>query len=492
MRRSILAGACAVVLTAACQASASPIPPTASASSPSPTSRPSAALDSIPPSPTRGTTPEPSEDDVPASWIEAGGSMVGSLDHAVLLGDGRVLVLSDTEEAPATTAQIWDPGTNGWAPAEELNKYRTQYVAVPLADGRALVTGGENVDQVSFSSTYVFDPSSETWSKSGLLGTARTSPSAAALEDGRVLIAGGYFDNGGPTGGARPDGVLAAFHAGSGIHDVDIPTFAVAMATAELFDPTTGTWSSTGPMRYARFGAAAVTLADGRVLVFGSGGGAGDGVESDRRSQDSAEVYDPSTGRFSLAGTLPPIDGAAIEARGMPDANPVPTDAAEINPGTLVALQDGGAVLIGVSYYWKHQGDLSRSFRYDASHNTWSEIGETWAVVGEPTPVPLFLEGVPNLADSAAAPLPDGRVLVAGGSGPTHRIEGEQGYGSEVTDVALYYEPSTDTWPEAPTMPAPASGARAVSLADGSVFVFGGSVYDRDEVAAVTQSRFIP
>ncbi len=495
MRRSIVVGASAIVLIAACQGSASPAPPTARASSASssasPTPGPSSAPRSIPPSPSGQTTPEPSDDGVAASWVEVEGSETDWLDHAVLLGDGRVLTLSDTEETPATTAQLWDPGTNGWQPIEGLNKYRTQYVTVPLADGRALITGGENVDQVSFSSTYVFDPAGETWSRSGLLGTARTSLSGAALHDGRVLVAGGYFDNGGPTGGIRPDAVLTAFHAGSGIHDVDIPTFAVAMATAELFDPVAGTWSSTGPMRYARFGAPAVTLADGRVLVFGSAGYGGSGIDVDGRSHDSAEMYDPATGRFSQAGTLPPIDAAAIEARGTPDANPVPTDPAEISPGTLVALQDGGAVLIGVRYYWKHQGDLSRSFRYDASDNSWSEIGETWAVVGEPTPVVLFLEGVPNLAGSVAAPLPDGRVLVAGGSGPTHRVEGEQSYGSEETDVAHYYDPSTNTWPDAPAMPAPASGARAVSLADGSVFAFGGSVY-QDEVLAVRPSRFVP
>ena len=112
----------------------------------------------------------------------------------------------------ATTAQTWDPTTNAWRPTEGLNKSRTQYVALPLADGRALVTGGENEHEVSFSSTYVFDPSTEKWSKSGLLAAARTSPSGATLKDGRVLVTGGYFDNGGPTGGSQPDAVLAAFH----------------------------------------------------------------------------------------------------------------------------------------------------------------------------------------------------------------------------------------------------------------------------------------
>ena len=234
-----------------------------------------------------------------------------------------------------------------------------------MAGGLALVTGGNNENGVSFSSTYLFDPSTETWTKSGLLGTARTNPIGATLKDGRVLVAGGYFVSG-PASTIPPDALLVAFHPGGSLHDIDIPPFATAMATSEVFDPATGTWSSTGPMKYARLGASAVTLSDGRVLVFGSGGGDGSGITVDGGAFDSAEIYDPATGKFSLAGTLPPYDAAAIEAKGAPNANPIPSSPAEIGPGILVALPDGGAVLIGVDYYWKHQGDLTRSFRYDA------------------------------------------------------------------------------------------------------------------------------
>jgi hypothetical protein len=488
MKRSILfvVASCVAILTSGCQAAASPTTQAPSASSASAPTGPSTTQGTAPSN--APTTPGPSGNDAPAHWVAAGGSGTASLDHAVQLGDGRVVVLTDSVDTPAATAQTWDPATNAWQPAEGLNKFRTQYVAVQLAGGRALVTGGENQDAVSFSSTYLFDPSTETWSKSGLLATARTSPIGATLKDGRVLVAGGYFNNGGPTGGIEPDAVLAAFGPGD-LRDIDIPPFAVAMATAELFDPVTGTWSPTGPMRYARYGSPAVTLADGRVLVFGSAGVLGDGIQLDGRTHENAEIYDPATGKFSPAGTLPPYDAAAIEAQGAHNANPVPSGPGEIIPGTLVALPDGGAVLIGVDYYWKHEGDLSRSFRYDAAHNTWSEIGETWALVGEPTPVALVTEGVPNLLGSAAATLPNGRVLVAGGSGPT-----PNGFypGSDGTDAARYYDPATNTWPDAPAMPAPAFEISAISLADGSVFVFGASVYRQDQNVSVTPSRFIP
>jgi hypothetical protein len=488
MKRSIAVIASLVIVIGGCQASASPGP---TASSPRATTSPG-------PSTPSGSAPSSSIAAPSATgaaseghWAVTGESSIGLFDHAVQLGDGRVLGLSDTDDEMNSTAELWDSASNHWLPTEGLNKYRSEYVAVSLADERALVTGGANSDQASFSSTYIFDPSGESWSKSGLLGTARTNPSGATLKDGRVLVAGGYFYNGEPVGAVRPNADLAAFVPGGGLHDIDIPTFAVAMATAELFDPATGAWSQTGPMTFARTGAPAVTLADGRVLVVGSEGGAGGGVEVDERSHDSAEIYDPATGRFSLAGTLPPFDAAALEAKGPPGANPIPTDPGEISPGSLVALQDGGAVLIGVTYYWKHQADMSRSFRYDVATNAWSEIGETWVVVGEPTPVVLFIEGVPNLAGSVAAPLPDGQVLVAGGSVPTYG-EVWVDAGSEATDAARYYDPSTNTWSDAPAMPTPWPNGSAIALDDGSVLAFGATTFALDEFVYITPARFIP
>jgi hypothetical protein len=206
-------------------------------------------------------------------WELAGTPTINNyVFQLVPLGDGRALLLSQGTEADIIpTAQLFDPATNAWRDTEPLNKHRAFYIAVPLADGRALVTGGENDQQQSFSSTYIFDPTTETWSKSGLLATARSNAAAAVLKDGRVLVMGGYFSSGPHIGDRGPGGlVLAGFHPGRGLLDVDIPPFAPALATAELFDPATGTWSTTGSMAYARNGADAVTLADGRVLVFGA------------------------------------------------------------------------------------------------------------------------------------------------------------------------------------------------------------------------------
>ena len=70
------------------------------------------------------------------------------------------------------------------------------------------------------------------------MATARSSHAATLLPNGRVLIVGGS----------------------DGDH---------ALASAELYDPATGTFSSAGSMSKARDGATATLLPDGRVLICG-------------------------------------------------------------------------------------------------------------------------------------------------------------------------------------------------------------------------------
>jgi hypothetical protein len=408
-------------------------------------------------------------------------------------------VASDGVPVP-TSAEIWDPSTSAWSEIADMSQSRVDFAAVSLRDDQLLVAGGLNDDSPrrSYSSAYIYDARAEyqTWSKTGLMLAARTGPSAALLGDGRVLVAGGYFHVA-PDVGAVPNAELAVYRQPStdirpqhspGPFDIDMGNAGAALATAELFDPATGTWTSTGPLNYARYGAAAVTLADGRVLLVGSinRGLDGFGVAVDPDAFDTAETYDPATGRFTLAGRLPEIDRAALEAQGEPGANPMPEDDGQpAGVGRLIALQDGGAVLIGYASWWKHLADVTRSFRFDAKTGAWSEIGKTYVVVSEPSPVLLTAPGVRDLSGAQAAAIPDGRVLVAGGGGIS--INGTE---AGASDVAELYDPATDSWTAVPGMPGARSGGSAVALADGSVLLVGGG--DHGATPLTTATRFVP
>ena len=90
------------------------------------------------------------------------------------------------------------------------------------------------------------------WVPTGNLSTARWDHTATLLPNGRVLVVGGPF----------------------------------ALDTAELYDPTSGTWSAAGHLKAAKSGFTATLLPNGQVLVVGQA----------LNAEESAELYDPSTG----------------------------------------------------------------------------------------------------------------------------------------------------------------------------------------------------
>jgi hypothetical protein len=95
----------------------------------------------------------------------------------------------------------------------------------------------------------------------------------ALLEDGRVLISGG----------------------------LDEDAFAYATrATAMLYDPTTQLFTATGSMATARYNAAEAVLDNGKVLIAG-------GADGSSNNLASCELYDPDTGTWSTTGALPQV-----------------------------------------------------------------------------------------------------------------------------------------------------------------------------------------
>ena len=255
--------------------------------------------------------------------------------------------------------------------------------------------------------------------------------------------------------------------------DIAPPTMALTYATAELYDPATGSWSAAGPLHYARVGAPAVTLVDGRVLVVGSAmlrqGWNYTQPDVNARAYETAEIYDPRTGRFSLTGDLPAVDWSPLAKWG-----PYPVSSFGVTaPGALVALSDGGAVLVGQVTPWSilaldMMGSTVRTLRFDPATGRWALIDQSVTAsvsVGETTSTEVVVGGH-SRDGSLAVRLQDGRVLVAGG--------GDARLDTPSTNAADLYDPVANTWLALPPMPEPRAGGATLLLPDGSVLVVGG------------------
>lgn len=162
----------------------------------------------------------------------------------VTLADGRVLMAggNDRHNQPTATAELYDPATGRWTGTGRMTRARADASALRLADGRVLVVGGaHSFGWRELPTAEIFDPATGRWSTATPMSEARTDRGVTLLSDGRVLV----------TGGSAPD---RAFY---------------PLATAEIYDPATDTWSPAPSMATARYGHAALTLADGSVLVVG-------------------------------------------------------------------------------------------------------------------------------------------------------------------------------------------------------------------------------
>ena len=73
----------------------------------------------------------------------------------------------------------------------------------------------------------------------------------------------------------------------------------VATASAELYDPSTGTWTTTGTLNTPRYFPTATLLPSGQVLLAG-------GIDSSGTMRSTAELYDPGTGTWTTTGSLSP------------------------------------------------------------------------------------------------------------------------------------------------------------------------------------------
>jgi hypothetical protein len=262
--------------------------------------------------------------------------------------------------------------------------------------------------------------------------TARYHHTATLLPDGRVLITGGgdasaeSYDP--RTGTFSPTGSMSVprgYHSatlmldgrvliagGEYSYQTQETSGIVAVhgstyASAELYDPQAGAFSPTGSMAAIREGHAATLLKDGRVLIAGGRSGFSGGL--------SAELYDPQAGTFSPT--------AFTACCGVEDGY------------TATLLQDGRVLLL----------PDTGSGLYDPSTDTYGETGSP-------------LTGSWTGGIHTATLLQDGRVLAVGG----------------FNGAAELYDPNTSTFSSAGSWTMGWTQFTATLLQDGRVLIVGG------------------
>ena len=366
------------------------------------------------------------------------------LPRSLLAVVGAVLLCSCGDEQPANLAGTPDGGNPGGAPpaAPSMVTARWRHTATLLLSEKVLLAGGVgSLDALA--SAELYDPLATTLEATGLfmatgsLATARFGHTATLLPSGKVLIAGG-----------------------TGI------SYSSARSSAELYDPVEGTFTPTGSMATARWFHTATLLPSGKVLI--AGGWESDGFEGTPFA--SAELYDPVAGTFTSTGSMTTArqghtatllpSGKVLIVGGWPNSLP----SAELYDPVAATFTPTGSMTTGRQ---GHTATLLPSGKVLIAGG-WEGVGNPFAsaelydpLTGMFTPAGSMTTG---RSDHTATLLPSGKVLIAGGFEPLAALAS-----------AELYDPVATTFTATGSMTTGRFEHTATLLPNGDVLVAGGS-----------------
>ena len=334
----------------------------------------------------------------PGSWESLGdpGEAFGGTNSAVLLPDGRVLMCHDTLDPV-----LFDPVAVRADPAAPSPRLQGCHGVTVMPDGRVLYVGGADQPVYGPGTRQVktYDPVQNRWTVQPDLNGNRWYPTMVTLPDGRVLAIGGGNER-------NPE----------------------RSTTSELMDPTTMSWTPAGDIALGNEVSPIVVLRDGDVLMthrppqlfdpstrawrsardFEQGNRMPNGDHSDHelmllpdgrvaaigyRSFDAStfgrmlEVYDASTGRWTLGAASLPVRSRA----------------------STVLMPDGRALVIGGEIADPADPSFVNEWGYTNLTDIWDPTRDAWRRVA-PVMVAREYHAMPVV-------LPDGRIFIAGGEG---------------------------------------------------------------------------
>jgi hypothetical protein len=257
----------------------------------------------------------------------------------------------------------------------------------------------------------IYDPATHTTSRGAMMTRNRNQFTATVLANGRILIVGGQAWD--PETQAN-----------------------TTLDTAEIYDPETGLFTELpSRLNEPRHAHGATLLIGGRVLITG-GLGPQPVAGQPFPFLNSAEIFDPETGRFTRVGQM-------LNAR---------------YRHTATLLRDGRVLIVGG---WT-EGPRVGAEIFDPTFETFT------AAIGQPT-----VERVHHTATL----LDDGRVLIVGG---------QKWSSSDILRSTDYFDPVMERFSAGPSLGAPRAGHTTTVLADGSLLVAGGTqTPDWQETAAL-------